>query len=297
MLITIYRNIIPLALRNFIYYAFLGQILYFFRNFNIIAKSKFVFLFQWIFPKTDENIALAFMGRHGLTSYPYPYMLEYKKREIIVEFDISVNLLYVIHNNKRLFFPKSYSKEKVIKDYKSLLIEQDYRAAHRYVESYHELEGKTLFDIGSAEGIFALDTIEFVKHVYLFECEESWLAPLEATFAPWNKKVTLVKKYVSDKTDEKNITLDDFMKDKICDNLFFKMDIEGAEIAALNGAINILKRGKNIDLSVCTYHRINDAENISKLLSSIGYSYEFTKGLMFWNKRFSKNIIRCKKNQ
>ena len=51
--------------------------------------------------------------------------------------------------------------------YKGLLIEQDERSAHRYVVSYSDLRNKVLLDIGAAEAIFALDTIEYVNHTYL----------------------------------------------------------------------------------------------------------------------------------
>lgn len=106
--------------------------------------------------------------------------------------------------------------------YRGLLIEQDKRSAHRYVDSYEELKGKTLLDIGAAEAIFTLDTIEYIDHAYLFECDESWIEALEATFAPYKEKITIVRKYVSDVNDEDNITLDTFFRDegKSIDNLF-----------------------------------------------------------------------------
>ena len=81
--------------------------------------------------------------------------------------------------------------------YKGLLIEQDRRSAHRYVGSYEELRGKTLLDIGAAEAIFTLDTIEYINHAYLFECDEAWVEALNATFTPWKDKITIVRKYVS----------------------------------------------------------------------------------------------------
>ena len=51
---------------------------------------------------------------------------------------------------------------------------------------------------------------------------------MEATFAPYKEKITIVRKYVSDVDEEDNITLDTFFRDegKFIDNLFLKMDIE-----------------------------------------------------------------------
>jgi len=233
------------------------------------------------------------MGKHGLTSYPFNHSLENQKISINVDFDSSLNLPYVIHNYKKLYFPNSFSNEKILKDYQSLIIEQDVHSSHRYVKSYDQLKGKTLLDIGSAEGIFALDTIEIVHQAYLFECESDWISALEATFSPWKEKVTIVKKYISDQTDESKITIDEYLKDKNKDNLFIKMDIEGAEQSAISGALNTLKTANNIHLAICTYHRKQDPVFISNLISSLGYKFEFTEGFIFWDRRLSKAVIRC----
>ena len=87
-----------------------------------------------------------------------------------VNVDNTNGLPYVYHNGKKLYFKRDMlaSAEAV---YRGLLIEQDKRSAHRYVDSYEELKGKTLLDIGAAEAIFTLDTIECIDHAYLFECE------------------------------------------------------------------------------------------------------------------------------
>ena len=91
--------------------------------------------------------------------------------------------------------------------YRGLLIEQDKRSAHRYVDSYEELKGETLLDIGAAEAVFTLDTIDYIDRAYLFECDEAWIEALEATFAPWNDKIMIVRKYVSDVDDDNNLSL------------------------------------------------------------------------------------------
>jgi predicted RNA methylase len=173
------------------------------------------------------------------------------------------------------------SEQDIVSLYRSLIIEQDIESPHRYVKSYKELEGKTLLDIGAAEGIFALDTIDYVKKVYLFECEREWIEPLQLTFNPWKDKVEIVEKYVSENNSEKCVTLDTFMKEKEKDNIHIKMDIEGAEQSALKGAKKLLSNNKPISFSVCTYHKAEDAKVISSFFESLGYTYEFTKGYFF----------------
>jgi Methyltransferase FkbM domain len=294
MLTALYRKVFPYEVRKKIYDFFLGDAVFFVRNFNVITKSKATYLFKFLLPENETNRAFAFIGKHGITSYPQPYSLEYRAMDIMVQWDDEKKLPFVNHNNKRLYFPEHFPVEKVKKDYRALLIEQDIRSAHRYARSYEELKDRTLLDIGGAEGIFSLDTIMYTKHVVIFECLEFWQKPLQATFAEWPDKVTFVKKYVGDKTAGDFLAIDDFMSGKEPDNLFLKMDIEGAERLALEGAKDTLAMGKNVQLAICTYHRTGDPEYMERVMRELGYSTEFSDGLMYWNKRVSKGLIRCK---
>ena len=296
MFTAVYRKIFPYALRKRIYDVFLGDIVFMVRNFRVIAKSKYTYVFQRFLPDTDENRAFSFIGRYGITSYPHRYSLEYQAKKIQVETDAKKKLPFVLHQGNRLYFPEHFSVEKVEKDYRALLIEQDERSAHRYVRSYGELKNRTLLDIGAAEGIFALDTIQFVKHVIIFECMDYWQKPLQATFEQWREKVTVVEKYVGNKTAGNFVTIDDFLSGKSADSLFLKMDIEGAERMALEGAMHTLTTSRDVQLAVCTYHRKGDPEYIETLLTGLGYQAEFSEGLMYWNKRVSKGVIRARKS-
>lgn len=55
---------------------------------------------------------------------------------------------------------------------------------------------------------------------------------------------------------------------------FIKMDIEGDEFRAIEGAENTIKRYKP-DLAICVYHRINHLWDIPLLLNSWNSGYEF----------------------
>lgn len=163
------------------------------------------------------------------------------------------------------------------------------------MKDYSVLKGYTLFDIGAAEGIFSLDTIELTKEVFLFECEDYWIEALEATFAPWKEKVHIIKRYVSDIDDKDNITLDTFCSGKMINSVFLKMDIEGAEQAALNGAKGLLQDCPDVIASVCTYHKEKDAEEIDAFFKGINYKTELTQGFLFWDKSLRRGIIRAQK--
>lgn len=129
-----------------------------------------------------------------------------------------------------------------------------------------EFRGKTLLDIGSAEGFTALDTIEVTRFVYLFEYEDKWIEALQATFEPWKEKTMIVKKYISDHDDDVNAALDNFLKDKSRKDIFLKMDIEGAECMALQGCMELFAKA---DTWISRSVRI-----IKKLMSS--------KSRLFW---------------
>jgi len=292
MLPQLYRKFIPQNIRDKIYDAFLGQILSFGRSFDDNIKSKYIYLFRKILPDTERNRFYTFMGKYGVTAYPYPFMLEYKKLSIDCRFDNEYGMNYIVHFGKRLYFPKFMDRRTIIISYRNLLIEQDDRSPHQYVKNISRLKGKILLDIGAAEGIFTLNCIDILKYAYLFECDEEWIEAITVTFAPWKDKVTIVQKYVGDTNDNNNITIDRFLEDKAKDNLFLKMDIEGYEQAALHGSENILKNAQNIDFSICTYHKREDAVEIAAILRSYGFVYEYTAGVLYFEKEFRTAIIR-----
>lgn len=68
------------------------------------------------------------------------------------------------------------------------------------------------------------------------------------------------------------VRLDDALKRMKID--FIKMDIEGAEIAALKGAKNIITTQKP-DLAICVYHKITDMWEIPILLKEMCNEYTF----------------------
>jgi hypothetical protein len=292
MISQIYRKYISKEVRDKIYDAFLGSVLRFCRGFVENVKAKVIFLLQWMLPKTENNRKWAFMGRYGLTPLPYPFFLEYKKMKVDCFFDNQLELYFVIHSGKKLYFPKSYKKSEIVDNYRRLIAEQDSRSPHQYVSDINRLTGKTLLDIGAAEAIFTLSAIEIINHAYIFECEDIWHDSLKATFDPWKDKVTIISKYVSDKNDEQNITIDCFLEDKDKRNLFLKMDIEGNEQAALRGAANTLAEAKDLDFSVCTYHSKEDATEIADILHSYGFECEQTENYLYYDKEFRKAIIR-----
>ena len=290
MLAALYRKVVHSNIRAFIYRVFLGDFLEMIHNPKLWIKHKCCRIYYSIVtPKTEKEQAYKAWSRAGSCSTPYPYLWkkEYDQQLIDVHIDMENSLPFVMHHGKKLYFGRDMIND-VARIYKGLLIEQDERSAHRYVD----LTDKVLLDIGTAEAIFALDTIEYVNHAYLFECDERWLEALKATFAPWKEKVTIVRKYVSDVNDENNVTLDSYFSNKQTDNLFLKMDIEGYERNALKGAKNLLEEAENISGSVCIYHLHDDKDILQKFLKRLDYVTEIQPGYILFEQELRSAILR-----
>lgn len=188
---------------------------------------------------------------------------------------------YVLQDNKRLYFKRGWSEDKIKKYYNGLLMEQDFLSPHRYEhEDFHVYNGDVVIDAGVAEGNFALSVIEKVEKIYLFEPDKEWIDVLERTFMPWKEKIVIVNKYIDDTNDDSHVTLDNFsFKEKIN---FLKIDIEGEEVQLLNGSNALLTRQNNLRIAICTYHHQNDAEEINKILIADGFCTNFSKGFMIY---------------
>ncbi|WP_163205654.1 FkbM family methyltransferase [Clostridium caseinilyticum] len=147
-------------------------------------------------------------------------------------------------------------------------------------------------------GAFTGDTIEsFLKQVdgnfkkiYSFEPEKSkneeFLKRLAGIknirllpYGLWNKKelVSFMSNNSAASKIEKNgnssievTSIDEFLQGK--EVTFIKMDIEGAELEALKGAENTIKRYKP-KLAICVYHKPMDIVNIPIYLKSIVPEY------------------------
>ena len=294
MIIKIYRRYLSETFRNKIYILFLGRLLEILRRCRFYIYCKLAMLLSFFVKGNQKLNAYVFMNQYGWTSYPGMYSLNYKSLTPSVLIDEINTLPFIFHNGKRLYFPASFSQEKIGLVYRSLLIEQDVRSPHRYVVSNLSLKETTLLDIGAAEGIFSLDVIDYVDSVYLFECDEEWIPALSATVAPWNDKVHILKRFIGHVDNECTLTIDSFMRQIPHPNkLFLKMDIEGAELQALQGAKKtLMEYGSRLRFAICTYHSDDDKESISSFLSRYGYKYEFTKGFLFISWCLRTGIVR-----
>lgn len=220
-----------------------------------------------------------------------------------VRYDENAQMCYVIWNGKRMYYPKSHSKLYVASELNFVNLEQDIDSPHRYLtQDFQVKEGDIVVEAGVAEGNFALDIVEKAKKLYLVECEHEWVEALEKTFEPWKDKVVIIEKMLDEYDDETHIRIDTFVQEQQVN--FIKMDVEGAETAALNGAARILTQSDDIKCAICSYHRKNAEKDIRNILKQHGFSTSTTNGYIFFREdidswvdgELRRGIVRGVKN-
>jgi Methyltransferase FkbM domain len=242
----------------------------------------------------EEKLALNYLRSNKLCVFPYQFQHNYNREDISVFKDDKLNLKYVMCDGKRLYFKRTSSSRGIKRNYNFLLIEQDLKSPHRYLTNdFNVGRNDILVDVGAAEGNLSLELIEKVKKVYLFETDPLWIEALEATFSPWKDKVEIINKFVSNKNDEKNVSLDQFFADKEPFN-FLKVDAEGAESDILEGSEKIMSKGQQLKLALCCYHKPQDGKEFYDKLTKKEFSTTYSPGYMIFTepKSFSPPYLR-----
>jgi uncharacterized LabA/DUF88 family protein len=230
---------------------------------------------------------LSFLSQHShdYPMIPYDFTSEYSASKIETFFDDQSGMYYVLHNQKRLYFPEGMERKFISKSYINLLIEQHRESPHRYLTAREsEASYNTFVDVGAAEAILSLELIDTIDRIFIFEGDARWIPALKATFEPWREKVTIIDKMVGnpntqvDTEADYTVTLDSFQKEFV-GNVLIKIDVEGHEEEVLMGAESLFERD-DVDVLCCTYHKANDADNFNSFFSARGYNTEFSDGYM-----------------
>lgn len=163
-----------------------------------------------------------------------------------------------------------------------VLREQVPTSPHLYVKGIHKVdEGDVLIDAGVCEGNFALRYVDICSKVYLFESDKKWFEPLYYSFRDCWNKVEFIPKSVGEFSKGNSVALDDAVNIPIGSKIFLKMDIEGAEPAALRGAKKVLSTNK-VKASICSYHNADDIIKIKSIFLNNGYRIATSAGYMIF---------------
>lgn len=189
------------------------------------------------------------------------------RQEISYGYDKERKLPFVMHNGKRLYFKSDMNRKAVMKAYKGLVDEQNESSPHLYLpDSEKKKKYGCVVDAGASEGIFSLDIIDQCEKIILVECDSGWNEALQATFSPYLSKVEFCNKFLGGKTnDDSTVSLDELLAaEKEVD--LIKMDIEGAEPQALEGAKRTLEQNPQCQLLICVYHYQDEEKDVDAIL-------------------------------
>jgi hypothetical protein len=241
---------------------------------------------------SDSYLEYRYILRNGVSCFPYSFVDQYKKMSVNVFYD-DIHP-YIVENNLKIYFNSNWNTDKVAKYYNEISLEQNVNSPHCYYNNNIDYSIYDIaIDIGAAEGNFSTFIVKHISKIYLYEKDDVWYDCLKRTFQPFEDKVEIIKKKVSNINDEFNVKLDSINQyyDK---NILVKIDVEGNELKVLEGMEKILSQKKLITLVVCTYHKQNDEVVLNEFLSNLGYSNSYSNGYMcyFHDKNIKKPFLR-----
>ena len=220
-----------------------------------------------------------------------------------VIWDKKLNLPYIEFNDitdmkQRMYFPRNYQFERRdgMQFCSDMNWEQLPTSPHRYTDNNHNIvEGDIIVDGGLCEGNFALKYASIVSKMYLFEPDWWWDEPNYYTFLPFKDKTVYSHKALSNYDSRLCTRIDSIIPNEERID-FIKMDIEGHETDAIEGAEQTFKRN-NVKASVCCYHRQDDKKLIERRFSELGYRTRATGGnvVFLWDDDLwhSLSIRKC----
>ncbi|WP_026890983.1 FkbM family methyltransferase [Lacrimispora aerotolerans] len=274
-------------------------------NENNIFFKRLQILFRYEDSEEKEiQDIVKYLKYHQLQLFNYPFVEKYNTEDSHIEYDQDKKLYYALYCDKKMYFPRSFQDEKSVREYFRLVcIHQDTDSPHRYLtDKFNVPDNAVVVDGGVAEGDFALSIIDRVKKIYLFEPDGEWVKALKHTFEPYKEKIVIINKCLSNYIKGDTTTLDEILDGSNVD--FIKMDIEGEEYYAMQGALKSITATENLRVVVCTYHQEFAYDAIKKLLEDLHFKTETSTGYIWCPASFNpmrppvlrKCLIRAEKN-
>lgn len=236
----------------------------------------------------EKQEVIDFLKQNSVRMYCYHFFDTYMENTVPIFWDEEASMFYATYHSKRMYFARRiHTVEAARNYYNSIILEQDLLSPHRYLTDKFQIgEGEVGIDLGTAEGIFALDVVDNAEFLYLIEPDAEWVEALKWTFRDYEDKIKIIKAFVSeDDTKDGYISIDGLIGQKRIN--FIKMDIEGGELNALKGATGILT-GQRVKLAVCSYHHTEDYDSICAYLGKFGYRTSHSKGYLICTGEWEK---------
>jgi FkbM family methyltransferase len=191
--------------------------------------------------------------------------------------------------------PLVWPKAADLRGFKMVMVEHfDPSDWHYYeVPETRVLPGDVVLDCGAAEGLFALDAAGRAAKVFAIEPLPLWLRCLHETFAPVGN-IDLLPYALSSHVAgarmqgdglrarldphgkfEINVeTIDHLFADRGIEISYIKADLEGQDLAALEGARETIARWTP-RIAITTYHDPSHADRMMALLRGLSSRYRF----------------------
>lgn len=255
---------IDIKKRNYLFHFYQEEILKKYRDSDDVEIAK----------------AISWIEKEGLDIFNGKWSVKTQDKVEVFR-DETNGMYYVLWKGKPLFLKREYDTPSKVQDYMSgILKEQLPESPHCYSQDGIVPEqNDVVLDAGAAEGFFALEYVDIAKQIVLVEMDSSWIEALNATFAPYMDRVSIIHKALTDKNGEYDVSLN-----SICNDIpisYVKMDIEGYETVVLSSVKkNSIKNVRCI--KACTYHRHDDEVVIERILKDLGFTTHHSDGFMFF---------------
>jgi hypothetical protein len=292
-MLKIIKNEIKKILILYKVYSILKSIYYSVLLFPIRASINYRRFQKYYFNTQDELIkeAIPILGRHNRIMIPFNFTEKYWSRKYSQLY--SNNYFPTIEvDGHKVYFPRKTSKKQVLEEVRNNFIEQDPESPHRYISDKWKIHGHTAVLIGASDGLFALEIINSFQHIFLFESDKEWIAPLKKTFEMYKEKITIVNSFVSDKIVDEQVTLDGFFENYKNPIDFLQADVEGNAYLLLKGAEKILTEN-SMKIALACYHTNSESTDLKTFLEKLGYGISFSNKFVFmWMQNLIEPYVR-----
>jgi hypothetical protein len=162
---NLYKTIIPLFIRVLVWNFFKE------RRLETLKKQIINYFDSEFSGDNPYKEELNYLRKNKISVFPY-FDINNSMIECQVFEDNLCGLKYVMFEGEKMYFKRSMSSNQIKNYYRGIIKEQHINSPHRYlIDEFEVKQNDIVFDIGVAEGNFALSVINRVSLIYLFETD------------------------------------------------------------------------------------------------------------------------------